>query len=48
MEKIFQNKVAIVTGGSFGIGKAAAIAFANSGAKVIQIGFPVKLNGERY
>ena len=35
MEKIFQNKVAIVTGGSFGIGKAAAIAFANRGAKVV-------------
>lgn len=35
MEKIFQDKVAIVTGGSFGIGKAAAIAFANRGAKVV-------------
>lgn len=35
MEKIFQNKAAIVTGGSFGIGKAAAIAFASRGAKVI-------------
>lgn len=35
MEKIFQNKVAIVTGGSFGIGRAAAIAFAARGAKVV-------------
>lgn len=35
MEKIFQDKVAIVTGGSFGIGKAAAIAFANRGARVV-------------
>jgi len=35
MEKIFENKVAIVTGGSFGIGRAAAIAFANRGAKVV-------------
>lgn len=35
MEKLFQNKVVIVTGGSFGIGKAAAIAFANRGAKVV-------------
>ena len=35
MEKIFQNKVALVTGGSFGIGRAAAIAFANRGARVV-------------
>lgn len=35
MEKIFENKVAIVTGGSFGIGKASAIAFAKRGAKVV-------------
>jgi NAD(P)-dependent dehydrogenase (short-subunit alcohol dehydrogenase family) len=34
-EKFFQNKVAIVTGGSFGIGRAAAIAFAERGAKVV-------------
>ncbi len=35
MEKIFANKVAIVTGGSFGIGKATAIAFATRGASVV-------------
>jgi NAD(P)-dependent dehydrogenase (short-subunit alcohol dehydrogenase family) len=35
MEKIFENKVALVTGGSFGIGQAAAIAFAKRGAKVV-------------
>ncbi len=35
MEKIFQHKVAIVTGGSFGIGRATAIAFAKLGAKVV-------------
>ena len=33
MEKIFEQKAAIVTGGSFGIGCATAIAFAQHGAQ---------------
>jgi NAD(P)-dependent dehydrogenase (short-subunit alcohol dehydrogenase family) len=35
MDAIFQNKTALVTGGSFGIGRAAALAFAKRGAKVV-------------
>lgn len=35
METVFTNKVAIVTGGSFGIGRATALAFSKKGAKVV-------------
>lgn len=35
MEKTFENKVAIVTGGASGIGKSAAVAFAQRGAKIV-------------
>jgi len=35
MEQIFKDKVIIVTGSTFGIGKSTAIAFAHRGAKVV-------------
>ena len=38
MKTSFENKVAIVTGGTSGIGKAAAIALATAGAKVVVAG----------
>ena len=34
----FQGKVAIVTGGTSGIGRAAAVAYAKEGAKVVVAG----------
>jgi NADP-dependent 3-hydroxy acid dehydrogenase YdfG len=34
----YENKIALVTGGTSGIGKATALAFANAGPKVVLTG----------
>jgi len=38
MSKLFENKVVLVTGGTSGIGRATAVAFAKEGAKVVVSG----------
>jgi len=38
MDRLFENKVTLITGGGSGIGRAAAVAFAKAGAKVVVSG----------
>ncbi len=47
MSKTFEGKNVLVTGGTSGIGKATAIAFADAGAKVVVTGAPRKKKARR-
>src|SRR5262249_10386152 len=38
MKNRFENKVAVITGGTSGIGRATAVAFAREGAKILLTG----------
>src|SRR5215213_6688696 len=44
--KQFENKVALITGGTSGIGRATAVAFARAGAKVVVSGRRVEEGDE--
>jgi NAD(P)-dependent dehydrogenase (short-subunit alcohol dehydrogenase family) len=48
METAFKNKVAIITGGSSGIGRATALAFAKKRSKIVIVDWHARNYAESY